>query len=388
MIPLPKNQTGGKVTRFTLVSKSVMSWQSSHIDASKSTFTFTFAPSNTTHFAVNDTLHNAQYLVDQYYLMPSSSVDELAVYSPIFPPPPIDPDSEFLTVPQLIIKRSPDDGDDSDFDDPFKQATRSFEIFNSTSGWPLSADSVLQNASLYPVDSMYLSDFFENLISLEFSMMVKTDGYVSGTFMTRYELCVYWRVSVLYEKGARGQIKVTLTDTPIGRCDDRPINDQLTTLSVFIAIFAMLYQALLLKACKESIDILKLIFKKQSILNEKTLNADAGINNSIYSNTNTTTQTPTTLTPVIGAINNINSWLRNGMGGDNNYNKSSAESTPATTPPASTLASPEQSQLQLLQSATEPLLLGEKNRAKMKAKLLKNAKNRAQAKRAENAWNR
>ena len=150
----------------------------------------------------------------------------------------------------------------------------------------------------------------------------------------------------------------------------------------------MLYQALLLKACKESIDILKLIFKKQSILNEKTLNADAGINNSIYSNTNTTTQTPKTLTPVIGAINNINSWLRNGMGGDNNYNKSSAESTPATTPPASTLASPEQSQLQLLQSATEPLLLGEKNRAKMKAKLLKNAKNRAQAKRAENAWNR
>ena len=209
MIPLPKNQTGGKVTRFTLVSKSVKSWQSSHIDASKSTFTFTFAPSNTTHFAVNDTLHNAQYLVDQYYLMPSSSVDELAVYSPIFPPPPINPDSEFLTVPQLIIKRSPDDGDDADFDDPFKQATRSFEIFNSTSGWPLSADSVLQNASLYPVDSMYLSDFFENLISLEFSMMVKTDGYVSGTFMTRYELCVYWRVSVLYEKGARGQIKVS-----------------------------------------------------------------------------------------------------------------------------------------------------------------------------------
>ena len=36
--------------------------------------------------------------------------------------------------------------------------------------------------------------------------MVKTDGYTGGEFSKRYELCVYWEVSVVYEKGARGQI--------------------------------------------------------------------------------------------------------------------------------------------------------------------------------------
>ena len=153
-----------------------------------------------------------QYLVENYYKMPVSSVDEISVYSNYndeeVPEPNEDEDRKYLTVPTLTITRSPVDGEDGDVDsDEDDSIIEVYNLYNSTSGWPLSKEGSLQIAANSPVDPMYIGDFFENLIEMEFLLMVKTDGYTGGEFSKRYELCVYWQVAVKYSKGSRGQIR-------------------------------------------------------------------------------------------------------------------------------------------------------------------------------------
>ena len=101
---------------------------------------------------------------------------------------------------------------------------------------------------------------------------------------------------------------VSLIDNPVERCDELPYNEQLTSMTYSIAFFSAIYQILLVKACVESYNILKLIFKKRSILNEKkedrSLSKDEGVGKG------GDMSSPWSNSPVIGAISNVGLWLR------------------------------------------------------------------------------
>jgi len=83
-------------------------------------------------------MQHAQYLIEKYYLMPASSVDEISVFD--LSRGDEDPeDNKMLTVPTLTITRSPDDGDDIKVTNEDK-VVENYNLYNATSGWPLSKE--------------------------------------------------------------------------------------------------------------------------------------------------------------------------------------------------------------------------------------------------------
>jgi len=338
-------------------------------------------------YTVNETLLHAQFLVENFYKMPLVSVDEIDVFSPSLELD--DVDSTYLTVPQLTIMRSPDDGDDSEVsDNDENDVIEKYDLHNATSGWPLSAEGALQIAANYPADPIFLSDFFENLIQMKFELMVKTDGYTGADLSNNYRLCVYWRVSIIYEKGARGQISVSLVDDPVERCDELPYDNQLTSVTWAIAVLSGLYQLLLLKSVVHSYNILKLIFQKKSIAKEneeerlksresgeRTGGGNGGANS------------PWSRSPVLGAMNSVSSWLRRGacksdVGNNNNINNNNKtnESENMNTPLIS------DGKINVDKNKLTREGIHESTRTRKKSQLLKRAKLKEQAQRAEAAW--
>ncbi|GMI36196.1 hypothetical protein TrCOL_g8078 [Triparma columacea] len=151
-------------------------------------------------YTIPDVLTHAQHLVSSYYSLPFNSVDTLTIYED---PYRTSPDS-LLKVPTLEVVRSKHEtGTTPDTNETV------FEIEETDKGWPLAQDGGLQEA--YETgDVEYTEDFFNNLLSMVFTLPVRSTGISTGPTTGVYTLCVYWDVKVTYDLGARGQIIVGL----------------------------------------------------------------------------------------------------------------------------------------------------------------------------------
>ena len=110
---------------------------------------------------------------------------------------------------------------------------------------------------------------------------------------------------------------VSLNDKPVERCDELPYSDEVTILTSTIAIFSLIYQCLLVKACIESYNILKLIFKRKTIQKEET----RGVSKDGSGRGGDTPRSPWSTSPVLGAISSrLGSFLRRGAGKSSNNN--------------------------------------------------------------------
>ena len=108
-----------------------------------------------------------------------------------------------------------------------------------------------------------------------------------------------------------------MNDKPVERCDELPYSDEVTILTSTIAIFSLIYQCLLVKACIESYNILKLIFKRKTIQKEET----RGVSKDGSGRGGDTPRSPWSTSPVLGAISSrLGSFLRRGAGKSSNNN--------------------------------------------------------------------
>ena len=206
-------------------------------------------------YTVSETLEHTQYLISAYYQMPYVAVDNLEIYDPSLG---VNETDVAFTVPTCEISRSKnEEGSVVDIE------TITFDVYNSTDGWPLSTNSELSKANATR-NVEFMEEFFNNLISMKFKLKVRTDGIASGV-VARYNMCVLWSITVQYDLGARGQLNVRLHDEPVERCDSLPINLPLRILCVSILCLSLLYTALLVKATLHHYAILKRIHNAQVV---------------------------------------------------------------------------------------------------------------------------
>ncbi|GMH50482.1 hypothetical protein TL16_g00784 [Triparma laevis f. inornata] len=206
-------------------------------------------------YTVNEALEHTQYLVENYYSMPYVAVDNLEIYDPYAY---VNETDVFFTVPSLEILRSGSETGSIDSVD-----STIYDVYNSTDGWPLSANSQLSKSSENG-NVEYMEDFFNNLISMKFELKVRTDGVASG-ILAQYNMCVLWLVTVQYDLGARGQLMVTLSDEPVERCDDLSVMGTLKGLCISIGLLSFFYVGLLIKATFHHYSILKKIHSAQVV---------------------------------------------------------------------------------------------------------------------------
>jgi len=214
-------------------------------------------------YTINDTLSHAQHLVDSYYGLPYTAVDSIAIYD--VPYALVPANKTFFKVPTVAVTKAGHDG-------IIHAETDTYPIYNATSGWPLAAESAIADA-VRDQDIGYLEGFFNDIVKLKFSFDVQTDG-VTNTATGTYYFCVYWTVSVEYDLGARGQIMVTIYDEPQSRCDTLPITTPLQMLSLSILVLSILYSTLLIKATFHHIELLKRIYRTQSLIEKKRVKRD------------------------------------------------------------------------------------------------------------------
>jgi hypothetical protein len=215
-------------------------------------------------YTVPDTLAHAQQLVSSYYSLPYTAVDSIVIYTD-------DGDNNSttnpdlaqcdFTVPTLKITRAADNGQQGSL---LSSSSMTYELHNATSGWPLSTSSRLANAT-ESYDVEYMEEFFSDMVKMEFTFAVKSEGVTSGSAGT-FDLCVCWDVTVEYDLGARGQIVVGIFDAPVKRCDTLPITGPLEALSFSILIMSIMYSVLLVKATFHHVELLKKIYKTQTMV--------------------------------------------------------------------------------------------------------------------------
>ena len=239
-------------------------------------------------YTVNDTLADAQHLVDSYYALPVTSVDNIEVCSADRPSSAgVRRSSAGAGGERWRLARAADRGGlrgrgeveagtrlaalgssaagDEPLSTPFVLVHHNgggeerYELYNSTEGWPLSGGSRAADAAAAPVsdaDLAYLGDFFGDLRELRFHFEVRSYGWTAAD-ASRFDICLVWEVAVVYDLSVGGQVAVEADYRAKSRCDEISPSDKWVLLSLSTFSVAA---ALLLLIFKSAFAYLRLLF--------------------------------------------------------------------------------------------------------------------------------